>query len=233
MKHTRPRTIGVLGGMGPLATVDFLHKVIAATPATCDQEHVPLIVHQVPQIPDRSSAILAGNDGPLEPMLAGLQRLARAGAEAVAIPCNTAHYWYEPLTKQQQLPILHIAEATRQELQRAAVSGCRIAVLATRGTHRAGIYSSRLGEQFEQLAIDEAVQVLVDEAIAGVKAGRSDVGARAAGEAANRLLASGADRLILGCTELPVALRDHVRWDRCVDTTLALARLCVRESFGS
>lgn len=233
MKRTGPRMIGVLGGMGPLATVDFLHKVIAATPATCDQEHVPLIVHQVPQIPDRSTAILAGNDAPLAAMLAGLQRLARAGAEVVAIPCNTAHYWYEPLAKQQQLPILHIAEATRQELQRAGVAGCRIAVLATRGTHRAGIYGSRLGEQFEQLAIDEAVQVLVDEAIASVKAGRSEAGARAAGAAADRLLASGAERLILGCTELPLALRDHAQWDRCVDTTFALARLCVRESLHS
>ncbi len=97
--------IGVLGGMGPLATVDFLAKVIAATPATCDQQHVPMIVHQVPQIPDRSTAILEGNNAPLAPMLAGLERLARAGAEVVAIPCNTAHHWYEPLTRLQRLPI--------------------------------------------------------------------------------------------------------------------------------
>ena len=224
--------IGVLGGMGPLATVDFLAKVIAATPATCDQQHVPMIVHQVPQIPDRSTAILEGNNAPLAPMLAGLERLARAGAEVVAIPCNTAHHWYEPLTRLQRLPILHIAEATRQELQSGRPGGCRIAVLATRGTHRAGIYRSRLGEQFAQLAIDEPVQALVDEAIAAVKAGAGAAGSRAAGEAVERLLASGADRLILACTELPVALRDHAHWDRCVDTTLALARLCVLdESF--
>jgi aspartate racemase len=232
MTGAAPRMIGVLGGMGPLATVDFLHKVIASTPASCDQQHVPMIVHQVPQIPDRSTAILAGTDEPLAPMLAGMQRLARAGAEVVAIPCNTAHYWYESLTRLQPLPILHIAEATRQELQHAGVTSGRIAVLATRGTHRAGIYSSRLSGQFQQLAIDESVQTLVDQAIAAVKAGASDAGARTAGEAAERLLASGAERLILGCTELPVALRDHAQWDRCIDTTLALARACVRESLG-
>jgi aspartate racemase len=88
-----------------------------------------------------------------------------------------------------------------------------------------------LGEQFEQLTIGEPVQALVDEAIAAVKAGASAAGSRAAGEAVERLLASGAERLILACTELPVALREHTDWDRCVDTTLALARLCVRESF--
>lgn len=232
MNPPGPRMIGVLGGMGPLATVDFLHKVIAVTPATCDQQHIPLIVHQVPQIPDRSTAILAGSDAPLAPMLAGLERLARAGAEVIAIPCNTAHYWYESLTRLQPLPILHIGEATRQELQSAGLAGGRIAVLATRGTHRAGIYASRLS-QFEQLSIDDSVQVLVDQAIAAVKAGASDVGSRAAGEAVERLLGSGAERLILGCTELPVALLGHAQWDRFIDTTQALARLCVRESTRS
>jgi aspartate racemase len=108
---------GVLGGMGPLATVDFLSKVIALTPAECDQEHVPLLVHQVPQIPDRNRAILEGGDTRYAPMLLGLHRLAAAGAEFAVIPCNSAHHWYERLATSQSLKILHIADAVRPELQ--------------------------------------------------------------------------------------------------------------------
>src|SRR5688572_5642673 len=141
MNQPTRRLIGVLGGMGPMATVDFLAKVITQTPANQDQEHLPLIVHQVPQIPDRSSAILAGSDAPLAAMLDGLRRLALTGAELAVIPCNTAHYWFGRLAELQHLPLLHIAEAVRQELALRQYRGRRIALMATRGTHRAGVYS--------------------------------------------------------------------------------------------
>lgn len=125
--------IGVLGGMGPIATVDFMSKIIALAPASRDQEHVPLIVHQVPQIPDRSSAILSGSYAPLESMLAGLRRLARAEVEWVAIPCNSAHRWYDQLARLQELPVLHIAEAVRQELVLRELQGKRIALMPREG----------------------------------------------------------------------------------------------------
>lgn len=212
-----------------MATVDFLAKVIALTPAGKDQDHVPLIVHQVPQVPDRSSAILTGSDAPLAPMLAGLRRLARAGAELAAIPCNTAHYWHGRLSELQKLPLLHIAEAVREELTSRQLQGKPVALMATRGTHRAGVYSGRLGPAFEPLLpVDEATQLLVDQSIAAVKAGDLTLAANAAREAADRLLSSGAEVLILGCTELPVALADANVQDRCIDSTLALARLCVK-----
>lgn len=91
------RLIGVLGGMGPLATIDFMQKVIDATPAERDQDHVPLIVYSVPQIPDRVGAACAGTDEPLPAMLAGIRTLEKAGVEAIAIACNTAHAWYDQL----------------------------------------------------------------------------------------------------------------------------------------
>ena len=93
------RLIGILGGMGPAATVDFMAKLVMLTPAQHDQEHVPLLVHGVPQIPDRSAAIEAGSDAPFLPMAAGIMQLERAGAEFIAIPCNTAHYWYDRLAR--------------------------------------------------------------------------------------------------------------------------------------
>jgi aspartate racemase len=231
MNDSARRLIGVLGGMGPMATIDFMSKVVALTPAGCDQEHTPLIVHQVPQIPDRSTAIMEGGDAPLQPMLAGLRRLARAGVELAVIPCNTAHHWHSQLSQLQELPLLHIAEAVRQELILRGAQNKQVALMATRGTHFAGIYSGRLGPAFEPLLPgDEAVQKLVDASIAAVKAGELTQARQAALEAAERLLSAGADVLILGCTELPVALADTVVQDRCIDSTLALARLCVNES---
>lgn len=231
MNDSTRRLIGVLGGMGPMATVDFMAKVIALTPASCDQAHVPMIVHQVPQIPDRSTAIMRGDDAPLAPMLAGLRRLARAGAELAVIPCNTAHHWHAQLSRLQELPLLHIAEAVRQELTSRRLHGRQVALLATRGTHLAGVYSGRLGPAFESLSCgDEAVQKLIDVSIAAVKAGKLAQARSVACEAADRLLAAGAEALILGCTELPVALADTAVQSHCIDSTLALARLCVKEA---
>ena len=92
--------LGVLGGMGPLATVDFLSKLIAETPAERDADHVPVLVYSVPQIPDRPAAILAGGASPLPEMLNGLRTLKAAGAACIAIPCNTAHYWYDALARE-------------------------------------------------------------------------------------------------------------------------------------
>ncbi|HEY5757705.1 MAG TPA: amino acid racemase [Steroidobacter sp.] len=231
MDDSTRRLIGVLGGMGPMATIDFMAKVVALTPATCDQAHMPLIVHQVPQIPDRSTAILKGGDAPLGPMLAGLRRLARAGVELAVIPCNTAHHWHAQLSQLQELPLLHIAEAVRQELILQGAHDKQVALMATRGTHLAGIYSGRLGPAFEPLLSgDEAVQKLVDVSIAAVKAGDLAQGTRAALEATDRLFSAGAEVLILGCTELPIALANTAIEGRCIDSTLALARLCVKES---
>ena len=105
------RRLGVLGGMGPLATVDFLKKLIEETPATRDQDHIPAIAYSVPQIPDRPPAIVGNGDSPFPHMLAGIHTLRHAGATTIAIACNTAHFWYDDLLQQGGVPILHIADA--------------------------------------------------------------------------------------------------------------------------
>jgi aspartate racemase len=86
------RTLGILGGMGPLATVDFMRKVIDLTPATRDQDHIPMVVASIPQVPDRTAAILGDGESPLPVMLDAIRLLNLAAVDAVAIPCNTAHY---------------------------------------------------------------------------------------------------------------------------------------------
>jgi aspartate racemase len=226
------RVAGVLGGMGPLATVDFLQQIIAATPAQCDQDHIPLIVHQIPQIADRSRAILEGTDLPFMPMLEGLKRLSAAGCDFAMIPCNTAYHWYERLSNEQPLKILHIVDSVVTALRRRAVPpGSRtLAVLGTRGLHHSGIYRKRLGNLYHLAPDNESVQRLVDGAIQAVKAGQLARGTQLAEQAVSQSLEHGAEIVLLACTELPLVLRDRPLMAACIDSTAALALLSIDES---
>lgn len=219
------RLIGVLGGMGPLATIDFMQKVIAATPAERDQDHVPLIVYSVPQIPDRVSAAVAGTDEPLPAMLAGIRTLEQAGVEAIAIACNTAHAWYDQLAASTALPIFHMAQAV---IDAAPQNTAPIAVLATVGTLQAGIYQRYFEKAgWQALVPGGADQELIIDAIAAVKRGELECARASFDFAAANLLALGAGRLLLACTELPVAAKGSIHEARCIDATACLAKAAV------
>jgi aspartate racemase len=225
------RLVGVLGGMGPLATVDYMQKVIEATPAERDQDHVPLVVYSVPQIPDRVSAISAGTDEPFPAMLAGLRILQRAGAELIVIPCNTAHAWYDRLAASTDVKIIHIAEAVVSMLPPKAGA---IALLATVGTLRAGFYQRYLEmARIPVLVPEPADQGLIGNAIAAVKRGDIESAQAIFDHVAARLLTKGADVLLLACTELPVAAKGSAHAAQCLDATDCLARTCVALSSGA
>lgn len=227
------RLIGVLGGMGPAATIDFMARITANTIAAHDQEHVPLLVHSVPQIPDRSSAIQAGNDGPFEPMRRGIDVLVAAGARFIAIPCNTAHFWHARLARQTPVPILHIADAVIAMLTATGGPLGKVAIMATRGTIACDIYRTRLTQAGAEVIVPhESVQQDVDASIAHVKGGRLDLGRSHFERAASALMQAGADRLLLACTELPVACAHTQYQASAIDCTDALARACVAASLG-
>jgi aspartate racemase len=232
----RRRLLGVLGGMGPLATADFLRKLIELTPAACDQEHVPLIVYSVPQIPDRSSCIEGRGASPLPAMLAGLRCLKAAGAEIIAMPCNTAHYWYDPLCRQTGAEFLHIVDTVADALLRQNVAACPVGLLATTGTIRADIYGSRLAGRGYSLILPGARQQenLVMAGIRAVKAGRLSQAHGLLQSAAADLAAAGARAVILGCTEIPLALpQTDWRLDVArIDATEALAQACIARSLA-
>jgi aspartate racemase len=224
--------LGVLGGMGPLATVDFLEKLIAETPATRDAEHIPLVVYSVPQIPDRPKAILENGESPLPAMLKGIRTLKQAGATCIAIPCNTAHYWYDDLVRGGGLPILHIADAACAALTRLDLAGGAVGLIATKGTLAAGIYQQRLEARGYRCIANTAADLdeLVLPAITHVKSNALDAAHALAVRAARNLRAAGAQAVILACTEIPLAL-EHQGSDIaafCVDPTRALAQECVR-----
>ena len=115
--------LGILGGMGPLATADFLKKLIELTPASSDQQHIPTIVWSVPQIPDRSNFIVKQGEDPFAALIKGAETLKKeVGATALAIPCNTAHYWADSIYKSTGVPILHIVDAVMEQLKKTVIS---------------------------------------------------------------------------------------------------------------
>ena len=223
--------IGVLGGMGPLATVDFFSKLIAATPASCDADHVPLLIQSDPRIPPRPPAILSGTPSPLPALLAGRDRLITGGALALAMPCNTAHFWHAELAQDCPVPFLSIVQVCCDELGALAAPGASIGLIATRATLAARIFDAPLLAAGYSPLPPEDFQLddVILPAIEHVKAGRAAVGGQLIEQAVTRLLARGAAAVILACTETPVALDaiDSPLRARCIDSTAALARSCV------
>ena len=223
--------IGVLGGMGPLATADFFSKVIAATTAKGDEGHVPLLIQSDPRIPSRPAAILHNGESPLPALLAGRDRLIAAGATALAMPCNTAHFWFSELQQGCTVPFLSIVDATCAEAASLAAPGAHIGLIATGATLATQLFDDRLRAMgFVPLLPEESdMMALVLPAIALVKAGRAAEGGQMIEQAVQALLARGASTVLLACTETPLAL-DAVQSplrSRCVDSTGALARACV------
>lgn len=223
--------LGVLGGMGPLATADFYAKLVERTSASRDQEHIPVVIYAVPQVPDRTAALLRGGPSPLPALHAGLRTLLAAGAQAIAIPCNTAHAWYDELAAASPIPILHIADAAADAAARIAGRGARLGLVATSGTLATDFYPRRLAERgFECLTPTEGeMRELVMPGIGDVKAGAIDAGGRLLERAVGALLERGAAAVVLGCTEVPLAL-DRLASPlgaRSVDATAALAEACV------
>jgi aspartate racemase len=226
-----PQVLGVLGGMGPLATVDFLKKLIEETPAARDEDHIPVIVYSVPQIPERPPAITGEGESPLPALLEGIRTLKAAGAVAIAIPCNTAHYWYDNMVREGGLPIIHIADSALTELAARRVTGKTIGLIATRGTLAAGFFQQRLAARgFRYITNSDAdIDELVLPAIAHVKRNELDAAAGLLQTALGRLHDGGAAGVILACTETPVVL-DRLSPPtaaQCIDATRALARACV------
>ena len=226
------KVLGILGGMGPLATVDFLKKLIEETPAACDEDHIPVVAWSVPQIPSRPAAIIAGGESPLPALLDGIRTLKHAGAVAIAIPCNTAHYWYDDMVRNGGLPIVHIADAALTELAARRIAGKTIGLIATRGTLAAGFFQERLAARgFEHVTNTESdIDELVLPAIVHVKRNELDAAAKLLGAAVGKLLDGGAHGVILACTETPVVLDrlPPMLSAQCVDATRALAKACVK-----
>ena len=213
--------IGVLGGMGPLATADFLAKLVYATPATRDQDHFPVSVDSTPQIPDRVAALEGRGADPLPALVAAARRLEASGCALIAMPCNTAHLWHARLAERLSVPLLHMVDAVNGELGAARLVG----ILGTTATLRHGLYQRHPGSARAWLLPDESeMNSLVMPGIAAVKCGDLVAGRRLLRSAARKLACRGAEAIVLACTEVPLVLAADEVPVRLVDATFALAR---------
>jgi len=223
--------LGVLGGMGPMATVDFLHKLVDRTPATADHDHIPTITHSVPQLPDRIQAIFEGGASPLPGLIEAIETLQAAGAVCIAMPCNTAHYWYDEFAAAAKVPFLHIADATMAAIKDGDSSGIRLGLMGTRGTLKAGFFQQRFAARGIECVVTSAAdqEKLVDPAIKAIKANELDRATPLLERAAESLLEQGATTVVLACTEIPVVLHRFkpALQARCIDVTIALADACI------
>jgi aspartate racemase len=226
-----PRLIGILGGMGPAATLDLQQKILAATPAEHDQDHVPTLVWNVPQMPDRLAAIRGDGPSPLPHLIQAARIMENAGASAIAMPCNTAHFWANELAAALNIPLLHIADAVLAVLPAATR---RIGLLSTPATVQAGFYQRRFEErEIETLLPSAAESEQLMSAIRAVKAGRMDQAHAPFLAVATSLRDRGADTLLLACTELPLISPGTSIEAQCVDPTAALAHACIRHAFAA
>ena len=223
MNTSSPR-IGILGGMGPLATADFFSKLTRATPAVRDQDHFAVTIESAPQIPDR----IAGQDGsgkdPLPALLATAQRLIDAGCDLIAMPCNTAHLWHERVSSRINIPFLHIADAVAQRLGGARTVG----LMGTSATLASKLYQARVGGGYRWLLPDDdEMAAHVMPGVAAVKRGEMERAATLLHPVVQHLAARGAEVIVLGCTEIPLAVSAADSSVPLIDATDALARATV------
>lgn len=225
--------IGVLGGMGPLATVDLYRKIIEATPAERDQEHLHVVIEANPAVPDRSDALLHGGPDPTPLLRAGAERLVGAGVDFIVVPCNTAHAFLPKIAPDIPVPIVSMIDETARTIA-GRMPGSLVGILATAGTIAANLYQ----EAFERhhlraITPDGDAQQRVSAAIADVKAGQ--VGAEQTElvrSSALGLVARGAQVLITACTELPLILTQADVPVLLVDPTGVLAEAAVARALG-
>ncbi len=217
------KVIGILGGMGPLATADLYRKLVLHTDAASDQEHPRVVIDSNTNIPDRTAALLRGGADPVPEMVQSAKRLAAAGAEVLIMPCNTAHGFYDRIVAAVDVPVLHMLRLTCEALKTRGVKTAGL--LATDGTVETGLYQSAFdGSGIALLTPDaEGQSAVMDVIYNGVKAGDLTHDVSAFRRACESLLARGAETLILGCTELPPAFELYRLDYPATDPTLELA----------
>ncbi len=235
---SKEKTIGILGGMGPGATLELYSQIIEKTPAGKDQDHLRVIIDSNPKIPDRSPAILDSiNPSPVPEMLLGAKRLEKSGVDFIVIPCMSAHFFLDELEKQLRTPILSAFDQVGWYLRDNHPRIKRIGLLATTGTVVGGKFAEALRPYgISTLRPDEADQERVMDAIYRIKGSVKKQAREEAREqliqAARGIISRGADGFIAGCTEIPLVLRDTDLQVPLFNTLHILAEAAVRKALG-
>jgi aspartate racemase len=218
--------------MGPEATAHFFSLIIKHTAAARDQEHVPVLIYNLPQIPDRTAAILGRGPSPVPLLRKGVRTLAGAGAGFIVIPCVSAHAFLDDVRKASPVPVLSLPEEALVHARKKTPGLKRAGLLAATGTVRSGIFAKTFAKAgIEIIAPKDKEQARVMEAVfgkRGIKAGFTKGRPRELVlEIACRLIKRGAEAIIAGCTEIPLVLSDDDISVPLIDPMRAAARAAI------
>ncbi len=237
------KIIGILGGMGPEATIDLFTKIVKGTKAKKDQDHLRILIDNNPKIPDRTLAIQRKGPSPLTQLIRSAKLLENAGADFIVIPCVTAHHFFEPLQKRVKIPFLHLVEETVKYIQTRLKGIRKIGLIATTGTIQTGLFQKAFSNHVIELILPtpEVQKKWVMEAIYGKKGikviGPSENSKRLILKASESLIKQGAQAIIAGCTEIPLVLKEGDLSVPVIDPISILARAAIakaqRRSLGS
>lgn len=225
--------------MGPYSTVDLYQWILRSTPAKRDQEHLPVVINSIPQIPDRSDFILNGGKDPKPYLISAVGELERIGVELIAIPCNTSHAFVEPIKKTlKKAELVDMIAETRNYLKKTLGGGrMKIGLLATTGTVEAGIYQDYFKDYHFVLLSNEEQHNLVTKAIygeRGIKAGYLKPNRRLLRKAVDILVRKGAEAVIFGCTEVALAFKNEKNGKVLhINPTKILAQVLVKKALIS
>ena len=225
------KIIGILGGLGPEATVDLFYKIVKLTPAEKDQDHFRIIIDNNPKIPDRTDAIINNGKDPLSELVATAQNLEKAGADFIIIPCNTAHYFISKIKENISIPILNMIEETAIYVKTIFPSFKKVCLFATKGTYKTKLYETFFNPRNIEILIPElSEQDKIMKVIYEVKSGiMSEETKREMIEISGKYIKKGSQAIIAGCTEIPLALKDEDVDVPVIDPTYILAKRAIEE----
>jgi len=221
------KKLGVIGGLGPMATAYFFELIIQMTDAKSDQEHIEIWIHNCPSIPDRTAYLFDHTrQNPLIPILQSAKALIQQKVDWIAIPCITAHSFYQEFTQNLSVPVIHMVEETIRHLKEYEKK--TIGIMATDGTIASGLFQKELEKKgMRWILPDKECQGWVMELIyQDIKAGRQ-VEIDKFQKVTDRLRKKGAETIILGCTELSLIKRDYPMKAGYLDAMEVLAKRCV------
>ena len=230
MSNAEDLVVGVIGGLGPEATLDFLGKVLVHSEAKTDQDHIHLIIENNPKTPNRNDAISGKGPSPGPALAAMAMALDRAGANFIVMACNTAHAFEADIRAATRKPFISLIDEVVNEVLNMYQNARRVGLLAAQGCLDSKIYETAFEPHgIEVLRLDAASQKLFMELLYRIKSGDRGAGVRTSmRELGKKLIAMGADVLVAGCTEVPLVLKTGENTRTLIDSTDVLARCCVK-----
>ena len=228
------KTIGILGGMGPEATIYMFRLIVKLTKVGKDQDHIPIIVFNNPKIPDRTAAIVSGGPSPLPFLVDSAISLEKAGADFILMPCVTAHYFYKEIVKHITIPFLHLLEESVGYVKRELGHVRRIGLLATDGTVQTGLFQELFNKNGIEIVVPKKEgQNLIMKALyqkEGVKAGYIGRPREMILQVLQQLIRDKVEGVIAGCTEIPLLLSQSDMEIPFINPLKIIARKSIRKA---